>query len=218
MDMDALASEMTKFMMLMTETGLCHLRGGNCAVRVADDEFVLTRHQTAKEKLGREHLVAARIWSDDDVPDASVNVQLHRQVFRRTDARVVLHGHPYHAALLSYFQTEIWPLDENSLSYIGSPIRVVAAEGFKQWKPIESELADALCHVPAVVLRWHGGYTIGKDFGEAFNRMQALDQAARFIIDVERLGAVLGPPRLPPYAASQDASRHTQGYDSGNSG
>ena len=199
MDLDAIANEMTEYMQLMTVTGLCHLRGGNCAVRLDEETLVVTRTRTAKEKLTADHLLRADIHSDAPVPGASVNLSLHRMIFRKTDARAVLHGHPYHAALLSFFCDRITPIDENGLSYLNGEIEVIQPPGFKQWGPIDQPLSDALTRVPAVVMKWHGSYTIGTSLAEAFHRTQALDSTARFILDVARLESSLGPATLPDY-------------------
>lgn len=200
MDLDAIGREMTAYMRLMTETGLCHLRGGNCAIRTGPDELVVTRTKTAKEELTAEHLMRVSIRSDEPVPGASVNLSLHRRIFRKTNAKVVLHGHPYHAALLSYFADTIVPIDENGLSYLAPRIRVVAPPGFKQWSAVDEDMSDALVEAPVAVLKWHGSYAIGDGFAEAFHRTQALDSSARFIIDIARCSASLGRPTYPAYA------------------
>ncbi len=199
MNLDAIGQEMTHYMRLMTETGLCHMRGGNCAMRTGPDELVITRTKTAKEELKPEHLMRLPIHSDEPVPEASVNLSLHRRIFRKTDAQVVLHGHPYHATLLSYFTDVIAPIDENGISYLGPRIQVHAPPGFKQWSAIDDTLSDALVEAPVAVLRWHGSYAIGDGFAQAFHRTQALDTAARLIVDVARHRGILGTPELPGY-------------------
>lgn len=210
MDLDTIADDMTEYMRLMAVTGLCHLRGGNCAVRVDDDTLVVTRTKTAKEKLTADHLLSADIHSDAPVPGASVNLSLHRLIFRKTDAKAVLHGHPYHAALLSYFCDRIAPIDENGLSYLTGEIEIIQPPGFKQWAPIDQPLSDALTRVPAVMMKWHGSYTIGASLAEAFHRTQALDSTARFILDVARLEPALGQAVLPDYVnPSFPALAHT---------
>ena len=200
MNLDAIAREMTDYMRLMTETGMCHMRGGNCAMRTGPDQLVVTRTKTAKEQLTPDHLMVLPIHSTEPVPEASVNLSLHRLVFQKSDAKVVLHGHPYHAALLSYFTDTIEPIDENGVSYLGPRIRVLAPPGFKQWSAIDAAMSDALTEAPVAVLRWHGSYALGDGFAQAFHRTQALDSAARFIIDVARHRSVLGQPTLPGYA------------------
>lgn len=209
-DRSELAESMSEVMRLMAATGLCHLRGGNCAVRVTDDgrdAVALTRTKSRKEALAPEDVVVATLDSDEPVEGASVNLALHRMVLRATDAGAILHGHPHHAVLLSYYRDSIVPVDENSVSYVGAEIPIVTQPGYRQWAAAEPELAEALTRVPAVVLRWHGAYTIGTDLGEAFSRMQAVDSAARFILDLARLESRLGEPIPPPFLLASEVTR-----------
>ena len=206
MNLDDIGREMTVCMRLMTDTGLCHMRGGNCAMRTGPDELVVTRTKTAKEELTAEHLMRLPIHSNEPAPGASVNLSLHRSIFRKTGANVVLHGHPYHATLRSYFTDAIAPIDENGLSYLAPRIRVIAPPGLRQWAAIDEAMSDALTEAPVAVLRWHGSFAIGDGFAEAFHRTQALDTAARLIIDVARHRATLGTPTYPAYVAAPPAA------------
>lgn len=199
MNLDQIATEMTSYMRLMAETDLCHLRGGNLAVRTGDDEFVVTRTKTAKENLTRDNLMVLAISSDEPEPEASVSTSLHRLIFRKTDATAVIHAHPYNATLLSFFTEQIRPIDENGVLYLGQEVEVVAPPGFKEWSAVDEKISDALTRAPAAVLRWHGCYAIGDSFGRAFQKVQALDWASRFILDTERLKGGLGDPTYPAY-------------------
>ena len=199
MDLNDVAREMTTYMQQMSDTGLCHLRGGNCAMRIGPNRLAVTRTRTAKEKLTADHLLELPINSTDPVPEASVNLQLHRLIFQKTDADVVLHGHPYHAALLSYFTEEIRPIDDNGFMYLGSRIQVIAQPGLRQWSAIYEKLSDALTQAPVVVLRWHGSYAIAENFARAYHLTQAIDTSARFIMDVKEKSERFGPPTLPHY-------------------
>ena len=86
MDLDQIANEMTSYMRLKAETDLCHLRGGNLAIRTGDDEFVVTRTKTSKENLRPDNLMVLAVNSDEAEPEASVSTSLHRLIFRKTDA------------------------------------------------------------------------------------------------------------------------------------
>ncbi len=210
MDLDQIANEMTSYMRLMAETDLCHLRGGNLAIRTGDDEFVVTRTKTSKENLRPDNLMVLAVNSDEAEPEASVSTSLHRLIFRKTDATAVIHAHPYNATLLSFFTEQIKPIDENGVLYLGPEVQVVAPPGFKEWSAVDDKISDALTLAPAAVLRWHGCYAIGDSFGRAFQKVQALDWASRFILDTERLKGGLGEPTYPDYV---DAPKFVSGLN-----
>ena len=65
---------------------------------------------------------------------------------------------------------------------------------------LADEMAELLTRSPAAMLKWHGSFTIGDSLAAAFNNTQAVDQAARFILDMRRLEPRLGPAVLPDYA------------------
>ncbi len=69
-----------------------------------------------------------------------------------------------------------------------------------KWDLLDEEMADALTVSPAAILKWHGSFAIGDSLGEAFSSTQAVDQAARFIIDTRRLEPQLGSAEVPDYA------------------
>jgi len=199
-DIERIAQEMALYADMLVNAGLLHLKGGNFSARVGDD-LVITRTRCFKQDLVPERLVCAPIYLDSPVEGASSTLSMHRAIYRKTDAQAIMHAHPYHPALLSYYLDEILPLDENGLIYLGPRVPIVAAPGYMRWEEVSEEMADSLVTCPASVLRWHGTFTRGDCMASAFHYTQAVETAARFVYDLLRNEGRLGKAAYPPYVA-----------------
>ena len=197
-ELERIALEMSTYSDMLVKQGLLHLKGGNLSARSGDD-LIITRTRSFKEDLVAEKLVRAQVYSDEAVENASSTLSMHRAIYRKTNAKAIMHAHPYYPALLSYYRDGFSPLDENGLIYLGKFIPSVTAPDFMAWEEVDDEMAEALATCPAAILRWHGVFTIGSSMAEAFHYIQAVDSAARFVYDLLQQEGKLGQPTYPPY-------------------
>lgn len=199
MNLEAIAAEMSDVSEKLVVTGMVHLLGGNFSVREGE-KMAITGHRSAKRHLSGNDLFVADVNSDESVEGASSTLDMHRSIFRMTDADAIIHAHPYYATLLSYYTDVICPIDENNIYYLGERVYCIQSEGYMKWALLADQMAELLTRSPAAVLKWHGSFAIGDSLAEAFNHTQALEQASRFILDTRRLKPHLGSPVLPDYA------------------
>ncbi len=199
MNLEAIAAEMSDVSEKLVVTGMVHLLGGNFSVRDGE-RMAITGHRSAKRHLSGDDLFVADVNSDKSVEGASSTLDMHRAIFRMTDADAIIHAHPYYATLLSYYTDVICPIDENNIYYLGERVYCIQSEGYMKWALLADQMAELLTRSPAAVLKWHGSFAIGDSLAEAFNHTQALEQASRFILDTRRLKPHLGSPDLPDYA------------------
>jgi L-fuculose-phosphate aldolase len=197
-ELERIALEMSTYSDMLVNQGLLHLKGGNLSARLVED-LVITRTRSLKEDIVAEKLIVAPIFTDEPVDNASSTLSMHRAIYRKTSAKAILHAHPYHPTLLSYYRDGFSPLDENGLIYLGKFVPSVTAPGFMAWEEIDEAMADALATCPAAILRWHGVFTIGTSLAEAFHYIQAVETAARFAYDLLRQEGKLGQPDFPHY-------------------
>jgi L-fuculose-phosphate aldolase len=198
MTLDDAVADIATYSAKVVDSGLLHMQGGNLSVRLGDN-LVITRTRTLKLVLGPDDVVVAPIDDDAPVDGASSTLAMHRAIYRKTGAGAIMHAHPYHATLLSFFQDSFEPVEENGLLYLGRRIRCVAAPGYLRWNEVAEEMADALTESPAAMLKWHGSFTTGASMALAFHNTQAIESTARFILDLRRLGGTLGQPTLADY-------------------
>ena len=199
MNLSAIADEMTYVSDKLVALGMVHLVGGNFSVRYGN-KMAITGHRSAKRSLTGEDLFVGCVDDDTPIEGASATLDMHRTIFRRTETNAIVHAHPYYAILLSFYTNVICPIDENNIYYLGEKVYCAHAPDFMRWATLSDEIAHLLTLSPATVLKWHGSFAIGSSLNEALNTTQALDQAARLIIDTRQLEPHFGPATLPQYA------------------
>jgi len=197
-ELKEIAEEMAVYSDMLVESGLLHLKGGNYSVRLGKD-FIITPTKCFKKDLVPEKLVRVKVDSDNKVENASSVMTMHRSIYQKTDAKSIIHSHPYYSALLSFYVDEIRPVDENGLLYLGSQIKVVTAPKFMQWSEVDEDMANAMIDCPVAILKWHGAFAKGDSLAQAFHNTQALESTSRFYWDIWSSHIKFPKPELADY-------------------
>ena len=177
-----LAAEIEFFAQRLVDLDLLEWYGGNISVRLGND-LLINRTRAIATERGAMPVVRTGIFEDDEnTPWASSALAIHRAIYQRTDAQTIIHAHPRHATLLSFFVDEIVPVEENGFLYIGPGARVIAAPVLYGWNLVADALADALRDRRAVMLKWHGSFVKGDTLDEAMHATRGLNNAAEFIL------------------------------------
>jgi ribulose-5-phosphate 4-epimerase/fuculose-1-phosphate aldolase len=113
---------------------------------------------------------------------ASSELLAHRKIYESTDARVILHGHPKFAVVMSMLCeesdcriTDCWRDCDRVRILGGTPVVAgeIGAGGLaKRVPPVIGEPGRAMVY-------GHGVFTIGDDFGEAFRVLVAVENWCR---------------------------------------
>jgi L-fuculose-phosphate aldolase len=199
----AIAEEIDFFARKLVDLDLLEWFGGNISVRSGDD-LLINRTRAHGTDLGSMPIIRTGIDHDDaNTPFASSALAIHRAIYRRTNAQAIIHAHPRDAVLLSFFEDEIMPIDENGLLYLGlNGAKVVAAPEIFGWNLVADDLADALVDRKAVVLRWHGSFAIGPTLDEALHVTRGLNNAAEYILRFRQTAPHFGPAKHMPEKVS----------------
>lgn len=177
-----LAAEIDFFAQRLVDLDLLEWYGGNISVRL-DDDLLINRTRAIATDRGAMPVVRTGIFTDDEnTPWASSALAIHRAIYRHTDAQAIIHAHPRHATLLSFFVDEIVPVEENGFLYIGPGARVIAAPERFGWNLVADDLAHALRDRKAVMLKWHGSFVKGQTLDEAMHATRGLNHAAEFVL------------------------------------
>ena len=165
------------------ETGLITGADGNLSSRIDHHTFWITPGGRHKGSLGPADMLKMNIQGEVLAGDGQPSKEylLHSAVYQnRPEVRTVVHAHPFHAVLNSMTGKRLYPcLMPESLIYLGYvptiPFRI----------PTSPELAEEfrihLGNGKAFILERHGAVTLGKDFEEAFIRMETLEWVSRIL-------------------------------------
>lgn len=170
----------------MVQHGLTHSHLGNVSQRVGDQMLISTRGCCLDEL--EDHLITIPIYTSSDLEDlASSELRVHREIYQRTSASAILHGHPSFSVIISLLCSErrIVPYDSEG-KYLLQEIPIVTGE------PGSEELAvrtvEALQKYRGVIAKGQGSLATGSTVKEAYAVLSAMEHSCRVKYYVEQFG------------------------------
>jgi L-fuculose-phosphate aldolase len=161
-------------------TGLVSSHSGNLSIRLGE-RLIITRRNSGLGCLEEHDLIETGIGKNDrNTPLASIELAVHRAIYRETPALAIVHAHPPHAVALSLTETEVVPIDTEGQSFLG---RVPVLGWRMEVKPggLADIIARALRHHRIVMVHGHGSFAIGQLLEEAHSYTTALEENCRVI-------------------------------------
>ena len=175
--------------------GLISATAGNFSVRTKGG-FLITKSGVQKARLTPEDLLEVPL--EGPIPEgASVESVVHREVYRRTGARALVHAHPRVAVALSFHLSRLRPLDLEGQHYL-KEVPVLAPKTVSATKEAALSVAEALREHRACLLRGHGAFAVGlkeapeEALLEAYGLMTTLEESAQILL-YHRLWQGAGP-------------------------
>ena len=161
-------------------SGLVSSNSGNLSVRLGD-RLIITRRGCRLGGLEEQDLIETGISKNDRyTPLASIELAVHRAIYRTTPASAIVHAHPPHAIALSLTETEVVPTCAESLSTID---RVPVVGWHMEVRPggLTDIIAQALTQRRIVMVYGHGSFAIGQLLEEAQSYTTLLEESCRII-------------------------------------
>ncbi len=160
--------------------GLVSSNSGNLSIRLGD-RMTITRRSSGLGCLQEHDLIETGITKNDRLtPLASIELAVHRAIYRETPALAIVHAHPPHAVALSLTETEIVPNCVEGKSVVS---RIPVLGWNMEVKP--GGLADIIAQVlkqnQIVMVRGHGSFAIGQLLEEAHNYTTTLEENCQVI-------------------------------------
>jgi len=161
-------------------TGLVSSHSGNLSIRLGE-RIIITRRKCGLGCLQEHDLVETGINKNDrNTPLASIELAVHRAIYRATPALAIVHAHPPHAVALSLTETEIVPMCTDGLSTLG---RVPVLGWNMEVKPggLADIIAKALKQHHIVMVHGHGSFAVGQLLEEAHDCTATLEESCQVI-------------------------------------
>lgn len=159
---------------LVTE-GLIKANFGNISIR-SDDGFYITRHGSYLDLPGE--LVYVPLVGQAP-RQASSEYRVHRQIYKETPHRAVVHAHPPHAVTLSISNDIISPVDSEGHLFCPCIPIVTGVPGSEE---LALNISQGLLVSSVAIARGHGTFTGGKDLDEAYIRTSLAEHSCRILI------------------------------------
>jgi L-fuculose-phosphate aldolase len=160
--------------------GLVSSTSGNLSIRLGE-RIIITRRNSGLGSLQEHDLIETGLNKNDrNTPLTSIELAVHRAIYRETAALAIVHAHPPHAVALSLTEEEIVPSDTEGLSTVG---RVPVLGWNMEVKPggLADIIAQALRQHQIIMVHGHGSFAIGQLLEEAHNYTTTLEESCQVI-------------------------------------
>ncbi len=174
--------------------GLVSSHSGNLSLRLGE-RLIITRRGSRLNCLDENDLIETGLNKNDrNTPLASVELAVHRAIYRETPALGIVHAHPPHAVALSLTEQEIIPIDTEGQSIMA---KVPVLGWDQEVKPgcLGEEIAQALKSSRVVMVHGHGTFAIGQLLEEAHNYTATLEESCQVICLLKSLRGESAPQK-----------------------
>ena len=155
--------------------GLVSSHTGNLSVRLRN-RITITRRGCMLGSIQENDLIETGINKNDRfTPLASIELAVHRAIYRATPAQAIIHAHPPHAIALSLTMTEIVPNSAEGLATVGR-VPVLGWDMKVEPGGLAEMITEALMEHRVVMVHGHGSFAIGQLLEDAYNCTSALEE------------------------------------------
>ena len=159
--------------------GLVSSHTGNLSIRLGDN-LIITRRGSQLDSLQEQDLIETGIFKDDrSTPLASTELEVHRAIYRRTSALVIIHAHPPYSVTLSMKGKSIVSGIEGYKT-IGD-VPVLGWDMEVRPGGLADIISEALSDRRIVMVYTHGTFATGQVFEEALNYTTTFEENCQAI-------------------------------------
>ena len=194
MNQNTIQKEIIRYGRKLTEKGFICGHGGNISVRVGDKIFI-TRRGASLEELTKRDIIRIDIFKDTkNIKYASSEAIVHREIYKRTNNKAIIHTHGIYSIAVSYFHKEIEPL-EIEVRYTIKKIPVI--EGRTGTLQLGRNAAQAIKEYKTAIIRGHGIITAGETLEEAYRLTCLIEKNSqeKYLLEILKN---LGKPLITP--------------------
>ena len=164
--------------------GINNSHSGNMSIR-SQGTIYITRSGARLGRLGWDDIVDTSLhFEDAGARRASVELVVHRAVYRATGHRAIIHAHPPHAVALSFMRERIVPVDAEGRYYMPE-VPVLAVEQSISSDEVARRLPDMLRRHPIVVVRGHGSFAAAAELERCLLLTSSLENACKIMLLAE---------------------------------
>jgi len=166
--------------------GLVSSHSGNLSIRMGD-KLIITRRGSRLGSLEEQDLIETGIEKNDrNTPLTSVELPVHRAIYRQTSAQAIVHAHLPHGVALSMTEDEIIPNGGEGLEEI-KRVPVIGKDMDTTPGHLGEQIAGALKENHIVLVCGHGSFATGQLLEEAYQYTAALEECCQVIWLVKTL-------------------------------
>jgi L-fuculose-phosphate aldolase len=174
-----LRDELVRHYRWLHHHGLNDSHSGNASYR-SGDEVWITPTGCCADVVSSSDLVRCALHASHPPPQASLDTQLHLQVYRANPlASAVIHAHPPYALTMTMSGRPFAPIDFEGQYYFNRPVPVVDIPFDLYLAQAPIRVAELLCDHHICVVRGHGVYAQGGSINLAYKWINSFESSAR---------------------------------------
>jgi L-fuculose-phosphate aldolase len=108
---------------------------------------------------------------------ASTELLVHREIYKKTDAKAIIHAHPIYAVVISFIVDNMFvPVDNEGKLFLGE-VPVLEVEKASGSKELAEELSETFINKSKkiVIVKKHGSFAIGNSLNQALKLTSDLE-------------------------------------------
>jgi len=158
--------------------GINNSHSGNMSV--CDGTTIhITRSGAQLGRLQWDDIVETSLhYTDAGAQRASVELIVHRAIYKLTSARAIIHAHPPHAIAKSFMGDEITPIDAEAQYYM-KKVPVLSVENAISSDEVADKIPGLLIKSPIVVVKGHGSFATGANLERCLLLTSSLESACK---------------------------------------
>ena len=176
-----IVEEFKKIGRLLFDEHLVHASSGNISM-LDGDEILITRSGALLSSLEEEDLVRVGIEKSDLDKGASMELPVHREIYKSSKANAIIHAHPVNAIALSQNEEKIIPQDAEGKFYLKSIPVVRVHDPIGSEEVLKFLLPLVSSGYQAVMVRGHGSFTLGETMLDAYRLSSTLENICKIIL------------------------------------
>ncbi len=164
---------------VLYKEGLVNSHAGNISVRF-EDSIYITKTGAMLGFLKPEDIVEVPVLGTSEKDSiASSELIVHREIYKKTDKKAIIHAHPPYAVSLTFFLKESFiPVDNEGKLFIGE-VPVVEVENASGSKELAFALSEILRDKNIVLIKKHGSFVAYKNLNYALKLTSDLEFCAK---------------------------------------
>jgi L-fuculose-phosphate aldolase len=173
--------ELVRIGRIVFEAGLTDTHGGNLSIRCGN-YIVIKKSGKMLGYLTPKDFVVTTLKENEELDRfASVELKVHRAIYRKLpEVKAILHAHSPYTVACSLLYDSIVPVDSEGKLLLGE-IPVLSAQEVVSSEEVARKIPELLTNSPAVVIRSHGPFTVGRTPEEALKYLSALENSCKIL-------------------------------------
>ena len=171
-------NEIIKYGKLIDKYGLIASHSGNISVR-NNDKILITATGTMLAYLNESDIIETSLFVDDEnLKYASMETVVHKEIYKNSDAKAIIHAHPVYSISLSMVLDEFVPIDSEG-KYILGQVPVLKAKQTVASKEVADKIPVFFEKHKAVLVKSHGSFAVADSLEKAFYFTSVLENSAK---------------------------------------